>query len=289
MRKFAVATLVAVVTLMVPSPAGADRWCDDNAYGSPGNDQRSASEKLPKQGVIEVQRYDWGTYYSPRTIEEDGSKGYISLNGTESSTPIVSAWQPPAKCFGSAGSTRTGGWGVTPWGQIFTDSTYAPHFGDMNGQHLNKPVVGMAPTANGEGYWLFAGDGGIFTFGNARFLGSTGGMGIPAPIVAMAATPTNNGYWMAGSDGSIYNFGDARAYGSMRGTALNQPVVGMVPTPTGRGYWMVAADGGIFTFGDAVFKGSTANQRPATPIVGMVPYGTGYAIVTENGTVYPFQ
>jgi hypothetical protein len=105
----------------------------------------------------------------------------------------------------------------------------------------------------------------------------------------MASTPTNKGYWMAGADGSIYMFGDAKSYGDMRGTPLNQPVNGMVPTPTGKGYWMVAADGGIFTFGDAAFKGSTGNQHPAAPIVGMVPFGTGYAIVTEDGTVYPFQ
>ena len=32
----------------------------------------------------------------------------------------------------------------------------------------------MAPTPNGKGYWLLASDGGVFTFGNARFFGSTG-------------------------------------------------------------------------------------------------------------------
>ena len=44
--------------------------------------------------------------------------------------------------------------------------------------HLNAPVVGMAATPNGEGYWLVASDGGIFSFGNAGYHGS---MGAQAP------------------------------------------------------------------------------------------------------------
>ena len=42
--------------------------------------------------------------------------------------------------------------------------------------HLNQPVVGMAATPTGKGYWLAASDGGIFSFGDARFHGSTGGI-----------------------------------------------------------------------------------------------------------------
>ena len=38
--------------------------------------------------------------------------------------------------------------------------------------HLNKPIVGMAATPDGKGYWLVASDGGIFTFGDAAFYGS---------------------------------------------------------------------------------------------------------------------
>ena len=36
------------------------------------------------------------------------------------------------------------------------------------------PVVGMAATPSGHGYWLVASDGGIFSFGDAPFYGSTG-------------------------------------------------------------------------------------------------------------------
>ncbi|WP_018501181.1 hypothetical protein [Parafrankia discariae] len=41
----------------------------------------------------------------------------------------------------------------------------------MSGQPLNQPVVGIAATPNGAGYWLVAADGGIFAFGNAGFHG----------------------------------------------------------------------------------------------------------------------
>ena len=278
-----VCTLLLSLLAFIPA-ASADKWCDD-----PAQDQRGPSEKLPKQGVIQVDRYSFGNRYSALIVNDDGTLGYISLNGHDSQTPLVSAWETPAECFGSAGSLRTGGWGVTPWGQVFTDSSAeAGHYGDMNGQRLNQPIVGMAPTPTGLGYWLVASDGGMFTFGDARFLGSTGAIALNKPIVAMAATPTGNGYWLAASDGGLFTFGDAKFLGSMGATPLNQPVVGMVPTTSGRGYWMVAADGGIFTFGDAAFRGSTGGQTLASPVAGMIPYSDGYAIVTENGTVYPF-
>ena len=43
------------------------------------------------------------------------------------------------------------------------------------GSTSNRPIVGMAATPSGDGYWLVASDGGVFWFGDARFHGSTGG------------------------------------------------------------------------------------------------------------------
>ena len=59
----------------------------------------------------------------------------------------------------------------------------------------------MAVTPDGGGYWLVASDGGIFTFGDAAFFGSTGAMHLNKPIVGMAATPDGRGYWLVASDG----------------------------------------------------------------------------------------
>ena len=46
--------------------------------------------------------------------------------------------------------------------------------GSSGSIHLNKPIVGMAPTPDGHGYWLVASDGGIFSYGDAVFDGSAG-------------------------------------------------------------------------------------------------------------------
>jgi hypothetical protein len=76
---------------------------------------------------------------------------------------------------------------------------------------------------------MVASDGGIFTFGNAEFFGSTGGIALTQPIVGMAPTPDGGGYWMVASDGGIFTFGNAEFFGSTGGIALTQPIEGMAP------------------------------------------------------------
>ena len=61
--------------------------------------------------------------------------------------------------------------------------------GSTGNIRLNKPVVGMASTPTGNGYWLDATDGGIFAFGDAPFMGSMGGTTLNKPAVGMAARP----------------------------------------------------------------------------------------------------
>jgi hypothetical protein len=135
-----------------------------------------------------------------------------------------------------------------------------------------------------------AADGGIFTFGDAQFYGSTGAIHLNQPIVGMAATPDGHGYWLVAADGGIFTFGDAQFYGSTGAIRLNQPIVGMAATPDGHGYWLVAADGGIFTFGDAPFAGSTGGAPLAAATVAVAAHhpGTGYWTVTSGGTVSSF-
>jgi N-acetylmuramoyl-L-alanine amidase/ribosomal protein L24E len=157
-------------------------------------------------------------------------------------------------------------------------------------ESAKTPVVGMAATPSGNGYWLVAADGGVFTFGDANFYGSEGAATLNKPIVGMAATPDGHGYWLVASDGGIFTFGDASFYGSTGALTLNKPIVGMAATPDGHGYWLVASDGGIFTFGDAQFHGSEGGTALVAPIVGMAatPSGNGYWLVASDGGVFTF-
>ena len=46
----------------------------------------------------------------------------------------------------------------------------------------SAPIVGVASTPDGKGYWQVASDGGIFAFGDAAFYGSMGGKPLNAPV-----------------------------------------------------------------------------------------------------------
>ena len=74
-----------------------------------------------------------------------------------------------------------------------------------------------------------AADGGIFSFGDAVFHGSTGALHLAKPVVGMAATPDGGGYWLAAADGGIFTFGDAPFLGSTGNITLAQPIVAMDP------------------------------------------------------------
>ena len=87
----------------------------------------------------------------------------------------------------------------------------------------------MAATRDGKGYWLVGVDGGIFSFGTARFFGSTGDIRLNQPIVGMTASPSGEGYWFVAADGGIFAYGDAPFYGSGVGQDPS-PVVGMAAT-----------------------------------------------------------
>jgi hypothetical protein len=166
----------------------------------------------------------------------------------------------------------------------------AADHGSPAAMHLTQPLLGVAATPSGNGYWLVAQDGGVFAYGDAAFYGSTGGIALVKPVVGVAATPTGRGYWLVAQDGGVFAFGDAAFYGSTGGLPLVAPIVGMAATPTGRGYWLVAQDGGVFAFGDAAFYGSTGGIALAAPVVGIAssPSGLGYWLVGADGGVFAF-
>ena len=167
-------------------------------------------------------------------------------------------------------------WQVTDQGEIIALGD-APHLGDAvalgaQAAALSAPIVGMAVTPSGNGYWLVASDGGIFAYGDAVFHGSTGNISLNQPIVGMAVTPSGNGYWLVASDGGIFAFGLAPYLGSTGAIALNQPIATMVSGP--EGYSLIAEDGGMFNYGPR-YLGSGANVSHNGTVVGAASWVEG--------------
>ncbi len=220
--------------------------------------------------------------------------GTYIFNGLDGS--LLKALELPASdaqhgAPGNLGSNL--GWGLAAPGDLNGDGQPdylggAP-FHDVGGnvdQGVLFPFLSKGPS----GYHLVARDGGIFSFGDAKFAGSMGATKLNQPVVGMASTPNFGGYWLVASDGGIFAFGDARFFGSTGAIKLNQPIVGMASSPTGKGYWLVASDGGIFSFGDARFFGSTGAIKLNRPVVGMAstPTGNGYWLVASDGGIFAF-
>ena len=155
--------------------------------------------------------------------------------------------------------------------------------GSTGSTDLHRPIVGMTSTPTGDGSWLVASDGGIFSYGDAGFHGSTGDIELNRPIVGMTATPSGGGSWLVASDGGIFAHGDAPAHSSAGSIDLDEPIVGMASTPDAGGYWLAARDGGVFTYGTAEFHGSAAD-RATKPVTGIsaTPSGDGYWLVAIN-------
>ncbi|MHB1567800.1 MAG: hypothetical protein ACYC0H_01230, partial [Solirubrobacteraceae bacterium] len=96
------------------------------------------------------------------------------------------------------------------------------------------PVVGIAATPDGRGYWLAAGDGGVFTYGDAGFEGSVANLRLNRPVVGIAAATADNGYRLVGADGGVFSFGSATFEGSLPAQAFSPAPLPTPPAPPGQ-------------------------------------------------------
>ena len=124
---------------------------------------------------------------------------------------------------------RAGYWLVGSDGGIFSFGA-ADFYGSMGGIPLQRPVVGITPSASRHRVLARRLRRRHLQLRYSSYYGSIPGVGLhPA--------------------------------GSGLPNSLNAPIVGMVPSVTGHGYFMVASDGGVFAFGDAHFAGILSRHR----------------------------
>jgi len=213
-----------------------------------------------------------------------GNAGFYGSTYSDGLTGLHGAHALAAPIVGIASTPdRRGYWMVGADGGVFNfgdagfyGSTYSDGLSGLGGAHpLRSPIVGIASTPDGKGYWLVAKDGFVYSFGDADYYGDiysdglTGLSGphpLSAPIVGIAATPDGQGYWLVGADGGVFNFGNAQFHGStysdgMTGLGgahpLQSAVVAIASTQDGLGYRVVTKSGMVYDFGSANFDGDT--------------------------------
>jgi Tol biopolymer transport system component len=171
--------------------------------------------------------------------------------------------------------TRSGSgyWLFTSVGRSFNYGD-APNVGDLSaatgGAPLQKPIIDSSISADGNGVYMVALDGGVFAL-KAPFFGSAANLKLAAPVRSLVPDPAGTGYWLIATDGGVFGY-NAAFRGSMGGKRLNAPVAGMVAY--GNGYLQVAADGGVFNFSDLAFSGSLGGQKLTDPIVAIAAFST---------------
>jgi hypothetical protein len=220
------------------------------------------------------------TNSAPTPTTSTAKDHFISDEGAQSTPPVGHGY-----------------WLVGSDGGIFTFGS-AQFYGSTGNLKLQRPIVGITPTADYGGYWLVASDGGVFSFGDTQFYGSIPGLGLNpagsglshslnAPIIGIVPSADGQGYFMVASDGGVFTFGDAQFEGSCPGIGgCSGAAVAVVPDAAGNGYWLVTATGNVYAFGDA----SSGGQNPFNaPVVSAARTGggTGFEILLSNGAVFP--
>ncbi len=178
-------------------------------------------------------------------------------------------------------------------------------------------VIGgpASATVSRPGYWLEAGDGGVFAYG-APFEASAAWDATRCPADpparsmpdescwSMASTSDVDGYWILNSySGVIYTYGDAVSYGQpgdtppyLGGADTWPDAIGIVAAPSGRGYWVLELGlsglGSVQRFADAVNYGDETTGahgmghvgRPVAMAAHPTARGTGSSIPTVESS-----
>jgi hypothetical protein len=225
-----------------------------------------------------------GSSTSSTTTSSSSTTSTTAVAGpTTTTAPAAPAPAPPGQVPGQQGY-----WLVGRDGGIFAFGSAKFH-GSAGTVHLQRPIAGIALTADSNGYWLVATDGGVFAFGDASYVGSLPADGIgpvgaskghhlAAPIVGIVPTADGKGYLMVAKDGGVFAFGDAHYEGSCASIG---------------GYWLLLSNCDMVPFGDALkiadgnCESSAAAKKLVATSAARTPDGRGYWVLLANGTTFP--
>jgi len=147
----------------------------------------------------------------------------------------------------AASPDRKGLWAVDNQGAVWTAGDVSS-MGDVTSEV--HPPTAIVATPSGQGYYILISDGGVYSFGDAVFYGSTGGSrpgGHDLTGIALSYNRNGqvNGYWLVGSDGGVFSFGDAPFLGSSGGVPGRGSISNITTRPDGRSYAWVHKEGGV--------------------------------------------
>ncbi len=195
-----------------------------------------------------------------------GGRGYWLVTGQGTVYRFAAATKlravhPGHPVAGILADPAGGYWLFTAKGNVYSP-TRANFFGSL-AHKQTAPVVGIAATRSGRGYWLLAKNGAVHAFGNARQLPR---IRKPGPYMGIVSSP-HGGYWLYTAKGNVYRSRGTPWYGSTLTHGLHLgSVTGMLATPDARGYWLTTSQGVVSSFGDA---GSFPVPAPAHAIRGI--------------------
>jgi hypothetical protein len=162
----------------------------------------------------------------------------------------------------------------------------------------------QASASSGPGYWLEAGDGGVFAFGQAPFLGSAT-QRCTGECYGFGATADGQGYWVV----DLYSESNPQqtnvyGYGSASDVQLPNPEgpTAIASTPSGKGGWILYGNSGtVAPFGDAEWFGDGSGLAHCCTYwppfgsyityfsgIASTPDGRGYWLVGIDGGVFAY-
>ena len=123
-------------------------------------------------------------------------------------------------------------------------------FGDASGHYYGNLIDGGVPhqanfpanpgkavsvafSASGNGYWILADNGAIYSFGDADYYGNLIDHAYPGHATSLTRSADGAGYQILTSEGGIYSFGDAvgQYYGNLLDHGYPTPGVAFSETP----------------------------------------------------------